>query len=238
MLVVFDCDGTLADSEAMIATCMTEAFADAGMPPPSLAAIRHIVGLHLEQAISRLLEEVAEHQSAEREGLHSVIAGFYRTRFWQRRNEATVYEPLFPGIKELLLSLLSTGHQLGIATGKSRRGLEGLLEREGIRSLFVTLQTADDCPSKPHPDMLHRAMNEALMPPQETIMVGDTSYDMTMAHNAGVAAIGVSWGYHPPDLLLQTGAQVILSHPQQLLSWIERNPSRLIPMMPHALIRE
>lgn len=120
------------------------------------------------------------------------------------------HDPLYPGAAEAIEALDTAGYLLGVATGKSRRGLHHTLDTLGLRQRFVTLQTADDAPSKPHPEMLRRAMSETGCTADETILVGDTTFDIEMAVNAGAVAIGVSWGYHHPDELDAAGAQKIV----------------------------
>ena len=128
-------------------------------------------------------------------------------------------EPFFPGVRETVEALAGDERVLlGVATGKSRRGLDLLLQREGLAYAFATLQTADDAPSKPHPGMLQRAMSETGMRPADTIMIGDTSYDMLMARNAGAVPIGVAWGYHTAQELTEAGALAVAEDSEQLMA--------------------
>jgi phosphoglycolate phosphatase len=203
-LLVFDFDGTLVDSLQFIVTAMSRAFEDQGFDAPAPEAIRRIVGLRLEVAAARLLADPDDMESAER------IAGSYRLAFQDLRARNAVHEPLFPGARETLMQLDQPHVCLGIATGKSRRGLTSSLERHDLGGLFVTLQTADDGPGKPHPEILHRAMAEVGAGPGETVMIGDTTYDMEMAANAGVRAVGVDWGYHDGTELRASGAACIV----------------------------
>lgn len=199
-LAVFDCDGTLADGQANICTAMALAFADAGLPAPDPRQVRRIVGLSLPQAVAQLVP----YQTAD---LHEAVAEGYKRHFRAMRVDGRLREePLFPGIADTLVALLDTGWRLGVATGKSDRGLGLLLMQHRIDRHFVTLQTADRHPSKPHPAMLHAAMAEAGAVAEETVMIGDTSFDMAMARTAGTRAIGVEWGYHPPHELTAAGA--------------------------------
>ncbi|KQM13667.1 haloacid dehalogenase [Sphingomonas sp. Leaf24] len=199
-LAVFDCDGTLADGQANICTAMALAFADAGLASPDPREVRRIVGLSLPQAVARLVP----YRSSE---LHAAVAEGYKRHFRAMRTDGRLQEePLFPGIAETLVTLLDGGWQLGVATGKSDRGLRLLLAHHRIDQYFVTLQTADRHPSKPHPAMLLAAMIEVGAAPETTVMIGDTGYDMAMARTAGVRAIGVEWGYHPPHELTAAGA--------------------------------
>lgn len=203
-LVVFDCDGTLVDSQHMIVAAMERAFAAIDLPPPGRAATLSVVGLSLEQAVRRLVPLA---RAAE----VPLLAEAYKNAFGELRRDKTHDEPLYPGVRETLQSLASEPDVLlGVATGKSRRGLAAVLEREGFTDLFVTLQTADTNPSKPHPGMLLAAMAEAGAEPHRTLMVGDTTYDIGMARDAGARAIGVAWGYHPAAELEAAGAHRVL----------------------------
>jgi phosphoglycolate phosphatase len=139
---------------------------------------------------------------------------------WRLLRTQGVLEPLFPGTREILDMLDRTGHLLGVATGKSRSGLLQVLDHHGLTARFVSFQTADRHPSKPHPSMLQEAMRETGSEPSETLMVGDTSFDMEMARAAGARAIGVGWGYHPPELLEAAGAERILERFDELLDCV------------------
>lgn len=203
-LVVFDCDGTLVDSQHMIVAAMERAFAALGLPPPGRTAILSVVGLSLEQAVHRLVPMA---KAAD----VTALAEAYKSSFGELRRDKAHAEPLYPGIRETLQTLAAVPYVLlGVATGKSRRGLAAVLEREGLTDLFVTLQTADTNPSKPHPGMLFAAMAEAGAEPHRTLMVGDTTFDIGMARDAGARAIGVAWGYHPASELEAAGAHRVL----------------------------
>jgi phosphoglycolate phosphatase len=202
-LAVFDCDGTLADSQANICRAMETAFADAGVPAPPRAAIRGIVGLSLVEAVAVLSPDAGD-------AFHRALAAGYKTAFQRMRAEGALdAEPLYDGLVEALDVLAADGWRLGVATGKSDRGLALLLAHHGLTDRFVTLQTADRHPSKPHPAMLAAAMAQAGAAPHMTVMIGDTSYDMAMARAAGVRAVGVTWGYHGEDELRAAGADAI-----------------------------
>jgi phosphoglycolate phosphatase len=210
-LIVFDCDGTLVDSQHVIVAAAERAFRAHGLEPPSVAAVHAAIGLSLELAIAAWRPETAVAECA-------LLADAYRAAWRALRDQEGVREPLFPGALAALEELNRRGHLLGIATGKSRPGLLSVLEHHGLASLFMSLQTADRHPSKPHPSMLEAAMAETGSAPEETLMVGDTSYDMTMARAAGVGAIGVAWGYHPVAHLLTAGATTIVDSFDDLLS--------------------
>ncbi len=202
-LAVFDCDGTLADGQANICRAMALAFTDAALPAPDPRAVRRIVGLSLPQAVALLAPAIGD------EGHHTVAEGYKRHFRAMRIDGRLLDEPLFPGIAELLVTLLDSGWRLGVATGKSDRGLALLLAHHGLTRHFVTLQTADRHPSKPDPAMLRAAMAEAEATPETTVMIGDTAFDMAMARAAATRAIGVEWGYHPPAELVAAGADAL-----------------------------
>lgn len=201
-LVVFDCDGTLVDSQHNICTAMVHAFEDVKLPAPDRLAILSAVGLSLPIAMARLLPD------ADR-AFHDHLAERYKLAFQGLRRGNAVSEPLYPGMADLVQDLDAAGWLLGVATGKSDRGLNLCLTHHGIIDRFVTLQTADRHPSKPHPAMLHTAMAEAGATPQTTVMIGDTSFDIDMGLAAGVRTIGVAWGYHPPQELVAAGAHAV-----------------------------
>jgi len=211
-LAIFDCDGTLVDSQAAICLAMEDCFSRAKLVPPSRAATRRVVGLSLVEAIRALLPE------AEAD-FHVALAEDYKTSFQALRRGGQVEEPLFDGLTELLGALEEDGWLLGIATGKSDRGLALCLERHGIGSRFVTLQTADRHPSKPHPAMIEAALAEAGAAAEHSIMIGDTSFDMAMARAAGAIAIGVGWGYHDAQELIDAGAQHVAQQPADILTF-------------------
>lgn len=201
-LAVFDCDGTLVDGQAAVCGAMAAAFADNGLVAPPGHTIRRIVGLSLPVAIRHL----APRETPE---THDRLVAAYKQAFFRARTEGRLAEPLYHGIRELLASLHGAGWQLGVATGKSDRGLTGCLTGHAIIDLFVTLQTADRHPSKPHPAMLEAAIAEAGARREETVMIGDTAYDIDMARAAGCRAIGVAWGYHAPEELVAAGAEAV-----------------------------
>lgn len=202
-LVIFDVDGTLVDSQGDILGAMGEAFGTEGMACPSREEILSIVGLSLPQAFSRLVPQVG---AVQRTRLVEAYKSAYAELRMRGGPEAS---PLYPGIPALLDNLSARADVLlGIATGKSRRGLTALLDSHGLSRRFVTKQVADDNPSKPHPGMLFTALDEAGVEPEHAVMIGDTSYDMEMARAAGVARIGVTWGYHPREALVD--AQVVV----------------------------
>lgn len=214
-LAVFDCDGTLVDGQASICAAMERAFAAQGRAAPDRHEVRRAVGLSLPQAVRRLLPDEAA-------DVHQAISEEYKQAFRAARAAGEIDEPLFPGIAEALAALQAGGWQLGVATGKSDRGLAHCLEVHGIADSFVTLQTADRHPSKPHPQMLEAALAEALALPGDSVMIGDTAYDMAMAEAAGVRAIGVAWGYHDAEELRAAGAEWVAESPPALAEYLLR----------------
>ncbi|MDJ0979827.1 MAG: HAD-IA family hydrolase [Erythrobacter sp.] len=198
-LAVFDCDGTLVDGQADVCWAMRRAFERAKLAPPPDNAVRHLVGLSLPVAMRQLAPDLDEEQ-------RRALVEFYKSSYRARREEGLLDEPLYDGIADLLRALHSEGWSLAVATGKSDRGLLACLAAHDIADLFVSLQTADRHPSKPHPAMLEAALFEAAAQPDEAVMIGDTVFDVDMARAAGVASVGVAWGYHPADELRQAGA--------------------------------
>ena len=203
-LIVFDFDGTLVDSQRAISLAMSEAFVEAGLAPPPAAHVRRVVGLRLEEAVARLHEE-GDYDQVVR------VADGYRRSFARLRGSPDFDEPLFEGAREAIEALDAAGLFLAIATGKNRRGLVASLERHGLHGRFTSLKTADDGPGKPHPAILLDAMAEVGAEAEETVLIGDTTYDMQMARSAaGARALGVSWGYHGAGELMDSGAAAVL----------------------------
>ncbi len=216
-LVIFDCDGTIVDSQHAIVAAMGQAFCSAGLPVPERVDVVGVVGLSLATAIGRLLPEHDETAVLQ-------LADRYKVAFADLRSRPEHSEPLFPGVGELIAALGTREDvALGIATGKSRRGVAVLLEREGLAPHFHTIQTADDHPSKPHPSMIRAAMVEAGAGRSDTVMIGDTTFDMEMARLARVAGLGVTWGYHPPDALTAAGARALARDCTELGTAIDRH---------------
>jgi len=208
-LAVFDCDGTLVDGQHDIGAAMDVAFTSLGLPAPGRSAVRRFVGLSLPQAMRRLLPEGEA-------DLQAALVEAYKQAYRRAREEGRIGEPLFAGIREALDGLRAGGWDLAVATGKSDRGLTHCLATHGLSGHFVSLQTADRHPSKPHPAMLEAALAEAMALPQDSVMIGDTSFDIAMAVAAGVRAIGVAWGYHTETELIAAGADIVAQSPQHL----------------------
>lgn len=203
-LALFDCDGTLVDSQHGIVSAMRAAWQAHDLPDLDPDAVRRVVGLPLEAAIARLLPaSTADEQRS--------VGALYRSAFFEQGRSADFEEPLYPGAVEALDALEADGFLLGIATGKSRRGLQATLERHGILERFVTTQSADDCPGKPNPHMVQRAMADTGAGRSGVAVIGDTVFDIQMARAAGVASVGVAWGYHDLDDLSAAGADRMVS---------------------------
>ncbi|MEM6390850.1 MAG: HAD-IA family hydrolase [Pseudomonadota bacterium] len=205
-LVIFDVDGTLIDSQAHIMSGVTSAFGALGLAMPAREEIRQGIGLSLPQFFWRLVPDSTP-QTREK------LVEAYKDSFVSLRQSdgADALSPLFPGVADLLTDLTEAPDvTLGVATGKSRRGLRHVLALHGLEGTFASEQVADDHPSKPHPSMILQALAETDHAAEQAVMVGDTSYDIEMAQAAGVASIGVSWGYHSAEVLAAAGAGQIV----------------------------
>ncbi|MCJ2048989.1 HAD-IA family hydrolase [Methylobacterium sp. J-070] len=201
-LVVFDVDGTLVDSQHLIVAAQEVAFAENGLPARNRREALSVVGLSLPQAFRRLVGE---------DGPIAELSESYKLAYNRLRLDPAHDEPLFPGMADLLAKLRAREDLLiGLATGKSRRGIERLIAQHGWTDWFATTQSADDAPSKPDPTMLQQAMAEAGCAPDATVMVGDTTFDIAMGVAAGATAVGVAWGYHPPEALYGAGAVTVV----------------------------
>jgi len=205
-LVIFDVDGTLIDSQDFILAAMRRAFAHAERPAPSDEATLAIVGLSLPQAMEVLAPGVP---GAERDQLVKHYKDSFRALREDSGGEAEA--PFYPGARDALERLDNAGYLLSIATGKARRGLDHMLDSNGMRRLFIGTQTADDAPSKPHPGMILNCLAATGVDGRNAVVVGDTEYDMAMARAAGARAVGVGWGYHSTGRLLRGGAEHIAS---------------------------
>jgi phosphoglycolate phosphatase len=213
-LALFDCDGTLVDSQASICLAMEKTFTEAGLHPPTRNATRQVVGLSLLEIMRTLLPDA-------KDVLHREMVERYRDSFLALRGQGLVDEPLYDGIRDLIVTLRQSGWMLGVATGKSDRGLNRCLDHHTIRDHFVTMQTADRHPSKPHPSMALQAMADAGSDGSTTIMIGDTAYDMEMGMAAGCRTIGVAWGYHTVEELSACGADVVVHSVGELATVLE-----------------
>ncbi|MEO0617799.1 MAG: HAD-IA family hydrolase [Pseudomonadota bacterium] len=215
-LVIFDCDGTLIDSQHVICAAMDHAFETNGRPSPGREATLQIVGLSLFEAIHRLVPN-------EPPDVIRALGEAYKQAFNRFRSEFAGREPLYPGARDVVEALGQRNDVLlGIATGKSRRGVDHFLERENFESLFATIQTADSARSKPDPEMIEIALQETGVQPSRAVMIGDTTYDIEMGNAGGVTTIGVSWGYHEPDALKEADADYIVTDYPDLARLLDR----------------
>jgi phosphoglycolate phosphatase len=190
-LLIFDWDGTLMDSAGAIVESIQAACRDLAIDEPSDEQARYIIGLGLHEALTTLLPDLQEAD-------YPKLVDRYRFHFLARDHEL----PLFPGVREGIAALVDAGFMLAVATGKSRRGLDRAFEHSGLRSFFLDSRCADESFSKPHPAMVEELMEAFGATPQQTLVIGDTTHDLQMATNAGVASLAVSYGAHPKDNLL------------------------------------
>lgn len=206
-LVIFDVDGTLVDSQHFIVEAQTRAFAAHGLPAPSRAEMLSIVGLSLVQAFEHLVPD----------GPAASLAQAYRDAWSVMRLDPDYADEMYPGAVEAVNALAQRDDLLlGIATGKSLRGVHHLFDERGWHGRFATVQTSDGHPSKPHPAMVLKALAETGMSPADALMIGDTSYDMAMGRAAGVRTLGVTWGYHTRDQLMASGAERLVESYEDL----------------------
>lgn len=215
ILVVFDCDGTLVDSAHNVVACMQKAFQAADLPVPDDMLIRRTIGLNPDVAVRDLAGRPLSFEQLDQ------IVSDYKNAFFQQRLQIDHHEPLFAGVRTVLEALASRNISMAIATGKSMRGVNAVIAEHGLEGYFGSLQTPDHNPGKPHPQMLQKAMSAAGTRPERTFMIGDTSFDMMLARNAGCRAIGVSWGYHDGPELQEHGAERIIDHFDELIGIVE-----------------
>lgn len=214
-LVLFDCDGTLVDSVGLIHEVMVRTFRHFGKTEPTVSATKAIIGLTLDIAIARL--DGKRHADTEA----VAMMAHYKEIFVGVRGDLGFQERLFPGIDALIADLVARDDVLiGAVTGKSRRGLDSVLETHGFTPHFFVSRTADECPSKPHPAMVTECCDQAGVVPADAVVIGDAIYDMQMAKAAGAKAIGVSWGYASVEELWAAGADAVVDHPADILAYI------------------
>lgn len=211
-LVVFDWDGTLLDSAAAIVAAIQAACRDLDLPEPSDARARHVIGLGLSEAMRFAVPDLEPEQ-------YPPMVERYRYHYLSRDHELA----LFAGAADLVRELEAAGHLLAVATGKSRAGLDRALKVSGLGPSFHSSRCADECFSKPHPQMLEELMDELGVVPERTVMIGDTSHDLLMASNAGVASLAVSYGAHEPEVLLAHGPLETFSRVEDLAGWLRRH---------------
>lgn len=211
-LIVFDWDGTLMDSAAAIVAAMCAACRDLALPPPTDARARHVIGLGLQEALTYAVPELLAHD-------YPKMVDRYRFHYLSGDSELA----LFPGVYEMVESLAGSGRMLGVATGKSRKGLDRALQHTRLEAFFGATRCADECFSKPHPEMLEQLMDELGVSPARTLMVGDTTHDLDMARNAGVDALAVAFGAHPRGALVHAEPLAIIEAPAAFAQWFREN---------------
>jgi phosphoglycolate phosphatase len=209
-LVLFDCDGTLVDSGALIVAAAEDAFVEHGETPPDEITLRAAIGLSVAECMEFWRPALP---AAER----AAIGAAFGRHYWKHRASGVHAEPLFPGILDLLDELARQEDMLlGIVTGNSRRGLDAILAHHELAQRFVTFQTACRHPSKPHPAMVLQALAETGAAAADTVVIGDTAFDILMARAAGVLPVGVAWGNHPVERLLEAGAAHVVHRADEL----------------------
>ena len=210
-LIVFDWDGTLMDSTGAIVASIKAAARDLGIPEPSDERAHHIIGLGLIDALRHALPDLPEERYQD-------VALRYRHHYMSRDQDLLLFE----GAEALIDELAAAGHYLAVATGKTRKGLDRAFEVSGLGSRFHGSRCADECHSKPHPQMLEELMAEFGVEPDATLMIGDTTHDLLMARNAGVAALGVAYGAHPRETLEAEGPLYCAGDVAQLAAWLRQ----------------
>ena len=214
-LVLFDCDGTLVDSAALIHDVMERTFVHFGFEKPPFEATKSIIGLTLDIAIARIRGKAHADDEAV------AMMAYYKSIYSDVRGETGFREPMFPGIREMLDAVIADESLvLGAVTGKSRAGLNLILDSHALEPHIRVSRTADDCPSKPHPAMVTECCEEAGIAASRTVVIGDAIYDMQMAKSAGARAIGVAWGYASVPELSAAGADAIARTPADLVHLI------------------
>ena len=209
-MVVFDWDGTLMDSAAAIVEAIQAASRDLGMEPPDEHRARHVIGLGLSEALRHALPGLAEDRYGQ-------MVDRYRHHYLSRDHELR----LFDGVERMIGELAASGVVLAIATGKSRLGLDRALKVSGLGPVFHSSRCADECFSKPHPQMLHELLEEFAVAPGEAVMIGDTTHDLQMAANAGVDSVAVAYGAHPRDALRSMAPRALVDDVAELSAWLK-----------------
>lgn len=211
-LIVFDWDGTLADSTSMIVDCIRLASGEIGLPIPEKSVARNVIGLGLKEAVTKLFGDLSPGQYRE-------LTAHYRSHYFQRDTDTMLYD----GVSEALTELNEQGYMLAIATGKGRNGLNQSLQHSGLADYFHATRCVDECHSKPHPQMLLELMDELGAKPEQTLMIGDTTFDLQMAQNANVASLAVSYGAHPLEYLLPHTPLANFDNFTKLKQWLIMN---------------
>jgi phosphoglycolate phosphatase len=208
-LIAFDWDGTLSDSTGLIVQCIQNACGDVGVPVPSRADAAWVIGLGLQDALQRVAPGLPEARYPE-------LALRYRHHYMASQNALLLFEGTLP----MLQALKERNHLIAVATGKNRRGLDMALAHAGLEHLFHATRTADETMSKPHPLMLHELMRELGVPPERTLMIGDTTHDLELARNAGTASLGVSYGAHEPASFHAYDPLHVVHSTRELHDWL------------------
>jgi phosphoglycolate phosphatase len=211
-LIAFDWDGTLFDSTGLIVRCIQAACRDLGMPEPSDVQAAYVIGLGLMDALRHAVPELPVERYPE-------LGRRYRHHYMARQHEIV----LFDGTREMLASLKARNHLLAVATGKSRPGLNEALDAAQLRAVFDSTRTADETASKPHPRMLQELMGELGADAQRTLMIGDTTHDLQLAANAGVACVGVSYGAHPSEDFHRFEPLFVAHSTRELHAWLHEH---------------
>ena len=211
-LIAFDWGGTLFDSTAIIARCIQAAVRDVGGTVPTDEAASHVIGLGLMEALAHAAPDVPRERYAD-------LGARYRHHYLAQQDAIS----LFDGVLPMLAALKSRQHWLAVATGKSRRGLDSVLDAVELRGMFDASRTADETAGKPHPRMLHELMREMDVPPDRVLMVGDTTHDLQMARNAGCASVGVSYGAHAPGAFGPLEPRFVAHSVAELHDWLAAN---------------
>lgn len=211
-LIVWDWDGTLADSTGMIARAIVKAVEQVGLPPLTMDQARHVIGLGLRDAIRTLFPEITNEKAQD-------LTKQYTINYYAAEEDVM----LFDGAVALISELNRKGYKQAVATGKGRKGLDIALQRSGIGKYFHATKTADECFSKPHPQMLDELMDFLVVTPERTLMIGDTTYDMQMAKNAGTQCLAVTFGAHSADKLLSLNPKGIFNTFNELSAWLINN---------------
>ena len=212
-LIVFDWDGTLMDSTGAIVASIQAAATDLGIAPPSDERASHIIGLGLIDALRHALPDLPAAR-------YQAVAERYRHHYLSRDQDLL----LFDGAADLIAELAAAGYTLAVATGKTRKGLDRAFEVSGLGPRFHASRCADECHSKPDPQMLEELMAEFGVEPGETLMIGDTTHDLQMARNAGVAALGVAYGAHPRATLEAQAPLFCAANVAELAAWLRQQP--------------
>ncbi len=211
-LIAFDWDGTLFDSTALIARCIQAAVVDVGGTPPTREAATYVIGMGLMQALEHAAPDVPREK-------YPLLGERYRHHYMAAQNDLSLFEGVLP----MLAELKQRQHLLAVATGKSRRGLDEVLDTVELKGVFDSSRTADETAGKPQPRMLHELMSEFGVAPERTLMIGDTTHDLQMAVNAGCASVGVSYGAHEPSAFAVLNPLHVAHSVRELHDWLNQH---------------